>query len=404
MGKQELFFAKEPKIAKQEEIDSINEYYMSSDNLDSQMSPALAADKAEKEASELLIATKKYHQMLNKYKEIESEIRMNLARINDLNRDTISKIISRMDKDRHELHLATIAMAVKLGKNEQDVLVDLVRKDKTLAEYGLPEFSIFNGYDIIDNGYWYKPFIVDSGYVIEQGEYLPDRRDNGIANIERIMNYKLEGRNYEYKPMIPADSFMLAFSISALSALRLDSEIRIDKATKLAKELDGQYISKCDSCYHEGYIRFTGVIFKNNRFEEVVNYIKNSGNKFRFGQEFYSAEEKELLKKRWLEIKNYNNNKLKELADIIEKYKNALKNKTNDITINTRNIFEQMPEEYDNHPLYSLIFEINEQLNSQIFQELIYLKKTNKLDDKNTAILLEKLNNLSLEIENYFKS
>ena len=90
--------------------------------------------------------------------------------------------------------------------------------------------------------------------------------------------------------------------------------------------------------------------------------------------------------------------------NIIEKYKNALKNKTNDITINTRNIFEQMPEEYDNHPLYSLIFEINEQLNSQIFQELIYLKKTNKLDDKNTAILLEKLNNLSLEIENYFKS
>jgi len=71
MSKQELFFAKEPKITKQEEADSINEYCMTDDNLDSQLLRASAIIKTEKRADELLMATKEYHQMLNKYKEIE---------------------------------------------------------------------------------------------------------------------------------------------------------------------------------------------------------------------------------------------------------------------------------------------------------------------------------------------
>lgn len=202
----------------------------------------------------------------------------------------ITASVITIDQERHEIHLKLIELGKKFGKGKDDVLVDIIRKDGTLDEYELPEFSILTENDIIDTGDWHNPyyFNVDPDARRPSTEAAPDY-------------YKDEGER-----LIEPDKVMLVFAIVPIENYGGDEldpedyEERVGRAHALAKKVGGEVFESRDSGYHEAYAKILGVIIPKKDLEKVAAVIRNNPDQYRLGDEFYPDKVKsdvELLQK-----------------------------------------------------------------------------------------------------------
>lgn len=204
--------------------------------------------------------------------------------------EEIGTAIRVVDQERHETHLKLIELGRQLGKSKDDVLVDIIRKDGTLDEYGLPEFSILTEDDIIDTGDWHNPYYFNVD---------PDARRPSREAPDSY--YKKGGES-----LIKSDEVMFVFAIVPIKNYGEDAldpedyDERVKRAQALAEEVGGKIFEERDSGYHEAYAKILGVIVPKKGLEKVAATIRNNPNKYRIGNEFYSEQVKdglELLRK-----------------------------------------------------------------------------------------------------------
>lgn len=192
-----------------------------------------------------------------------------------------------LDRERHEMHLKLLEMGENLGKSKNDVLVDIVRQDRTLEEYGLPEFSILKEDDIVETGDWHNPYYFN----VDEEARLPSEGDE-------IKWARNDGKN-----AISKDKFMLVFAIVPIENYGeddldpIDYQVRVKRAEKLAEEIGGKFFEERDSGYHEGSAKILGVILPKKDLEKIAGTIRGNPEKFRLGEEFYSEAELAIMKK-----------------------------------------------------------------------------------------------------------
>lgn len=196
--------------------------------------------------------------------------------------EEVGTSIRVVDQERHETHLKLIELGKQLGKSKDEVLVDIIRKDGTLEEYGLPEFSILAENDIIYTDDWHDPyyFNVDTdalrpsteaigSYCKRQGESL--LKPNEVMLVFAIVPIKNDGEDELYPE---------------------DYDERVRRANALAEEIGGKIFEERDSDYHEADAKILGVIVPGKDLEKVAAVIRNNPSKYRIGNEFYSDKVK----------------------------------------------------------------------------------------------------------------
>lgn len=200
----------------------------------------------------------------------------------------ITAKIIELDKERHETHLQLLEMGSKLGKDKGDVLVDIIRQQRTLEEYGLPEFSMLTEEDIVETGDWHNPYYFN----VDEEARLPSEGD------------QIQWARDEGKSAFSKDKFMLVFAIVPIEHYGEDElepddyAVRLKRAEALAKQMGGKIFEERDSGYHEGSAKILGIIFPKKDLEKIAETIRNNPEKLRLGEEFYSNKELSLVKKR----------------------------------------------------------------------------------------------------------
>ena len=259
------------------------------------------------------VAELQYRGLLDEYREKFDEIKKVQRRL--LAGETqLGATLSILDADRHKLHLRLIEAAKKIGKDKEEVLVDIIRRERTLEEYGLPEFSILTSDDIVDTGDWHNRFVfnVDLKTRLPNAESLSEEKINervpfrASGQEEKLPNLGEEQEKPDYTDEPPTDTeVMLVFDIVPIEYddknWREDSVIRLRRAEALVKDMGGRIFDSEDSSYHEAYAHIVGVILPKKDLEKITAVIRNNPEKYRIGNEFYSEQEmQEIEKKRKL--------------------------------------------------------------------------------------------------------
>ena len=215
----------------------------------------------------------------------ESELKESLLVLSG--KKLMVKVIE-LDKDRHETHLQLLEMGHKLGKDQGDVLIDLIRQQRTLEEYGLPEFSILTEEDVLMGDDWHQSYYFN----VDTVACLPNEGDK----------IGWDGNENEDKSLLSKDQFMLVFSIVPIENYGEDElepddyAVRLKRAKAFAENMGGKIFEQRDSSYHEASAKILGVIFPKKDVEKIAGTIRDNPEKFRLGKEFYSSEELSLLK------------------------------------------------------------------------------------------------------------
>ena len=231
--------------------------------------------------------TKRYSGLLGSYHRASQKLKAIQRRYPVPGDPEVTAKITELDKDRHETHLKLLELGGKLDKDKGDVLVDIIRQQRTLEEYGLPEFSMLKEDDIVETGDWHNPYYFN----VDKDARLPSEGD------------QISWARNEGKSAISKDKFMLVFAIVPIEnygedVLEPDDyQVRVKRAEALAQQLGGKIFEEKDSSYHEGSAKILGVVFPKRDLEKIVGTIRNSPEKFRLGKEYYSKDEMALIKK-----------------------------------------------------------------------------------------------------------
>lgn len=239
--------------------------------------------------------SRRYDYFINSYHKVTQKMKALQRRYPIPNDPEINEQIVTLDKERHDIHLHLLEMGEKLGKDKSDVLVDLIREQRTLEEYQLPEFSILAENDIITKkNDPFQPY----EFNVDLQETLPCTNRNLLKTLSDNTP-ALYGES-----VIPKDKFMLVFAIVPVFKWEKrqeftpdDFEIRIKRAEKLANELGGEFFNELDTTHHGSAARIIGVIFPNKDLENIVAIIRSNPKKFRLGEEFYLKRELKQIKK-----------------------------------------------------------------------------------------------------------
>ncbi|MBI2637901.1 MAG: hypothetical protein HYW88_03290, partial [Candidatus Sungbacteria bacterium] len=232
--------------------------------------------------------TEEYFNLIGTYKE-------DFYKLKDLQRQIPQGVtdkesafaISEVDQKRHETHLKLIELGRKLGKDKDNVLVDIIRSEGTLEEYGLPEFSILTENDIIDTGDWHNPY----DFNVDTQTLRPNTE----------VKTKPKSFFSEGKSVIGADEAMMVFAIVPIENWGADElnpddyKERVRRAGALAKKVGGRLFEEWDSGYHEAYAKILGVIVQRKDLEKVATTVRNNPYEYRLGNEFYSDKAKDEL-------------------------------------------------------------------------------------------------------------
>jgi len=211
--------------------------------------------------------------------------------------------LQQLEKDRHEIHLQLLEKAKLLSKNDNDVLIDIIRQNRTLESYGLPEFSILTSEDIAFTGYWHELYMFN----VDARSRLPssaitERRKRDIKRSLKFYERRQtddEERVADRPRGIESDEVMLVFSIVPVSMYgRFEDEpddysVRVNRAENLAKELNTDVFEERDSDYHVAEAKVLGVCIRKTELERVVSLIRDNPERFRLGDQFYSAKDRE---------------------------------------------------------------------------------------------------------------
>lgn len=201
--------------------------------------------------------------------------------LHDVERGFIDKLeratqfeLEETDSQRHEVHLALQRVGSRLDKDESGVLVDIIRHQNSLEDYGVPELSILTA-DDVTAGDWHNPysFNVDGDTLrpspvrkrtIFKGEEPAFKKDE-VMLVYCIVPYKL-GDEPDPSPQLPPD---------------LDD--RLLKAATLAENVNGRFFDAVDSDYHEASARVIGVIMPKKELESVLGMVRDNPQKYRVG-------------------------------------------------------------------------------------------------------------------------
>lgn len=223
-----------------------------------------------------------YQQLVGTYHDYFQRIKNLSDRSGD---PRVSAQIDALEDKRHNTHLQLLEMGKQIGKDKNNVLVDIIREQKTLQEYDLPEFSILRENDILQKNDWYAPyeFNVDTESGLPGTYFNPNEKDQRGSSV------------------IPEDKCMIVFSIAPCSGddrekdAPVDFYIREKRAEALAERVRGEVFSASDSSYHAASASILGVIIPKKDLEKVAAIIRDNPREFRLGEQFYSDDEKKLI-------------------------------------------------------------------------------------------------------------
>jgi hypothetical protein len=204
--------------------------------------------------------------------------------------EDVSRKVVDADKKRHEIHLKLLKSGeTLLGKDKADVLVDIIRMERTLESYGLPEFSILKAGDVIATGDEHNPYYFN----VDGKERAPAK--DAFEGWKRGMG----------ESVIPDEKFMLVFAIVPIDHMKhgdpedrpADYDVRLGRAKALADEIGCEVFEESDSAYHDASAKILGVMIPNADLEKAAGVIRDNPTKYRLGEEFYSEEEKTKMRK-----------------------------------------------------------------------------------------------------------
>ena len=231
------------------------------------------------QSGELEKLYEEYRLILDLYNQLTQKMKAFQRRYPILGDQELIDKITEIDQERHLKHLRLLEIGKKLDKGKSDVLVDIVREGRTLEDYGLPEFSILTGEDVIMVNDDRKSF----EFNLDPKEPLPSNK--------RIII------DQEVKRLISKRKFILVFAIYHIgnksdNETKLDSsdyyETILNRAKDLAgelSELKAEFVNICDTDYHDAKVRIIGVRFKNEDFRKVFATILNNKERFRLTRE-----------------------------------------------------------------------------------------------------------------------
>lgn len=243
---------------------------------------------------------KKYQQTVNRIKAIQKRYPV------PGDPEVLTKI-ENLDKERHETHMQLLDVGKSLAKNEADVLIDIIRQNRTLQDYGLPEFSLFTSDDVVYTGYWHDlyEFNIDPKAKLPHPNVSKKWKEKGerraVENqrdLDDEAKERLEGR----PKGIASDECMLVFAIVPVAKYGEfedepdDYSVRIRRAEKLAQELGTTVFEERDSDYHNADAKVLGVVFPKTEFEKVCTLIRDNPEEYRLGTDFYSDTDKKELR------------------------------------------------------------------------------------------------------------
>lgn len=228
-------------------------------------------------------ALDEYSQLLKEYQELNRKHRALGKR---LGLEGTSEKIQALDVHRHDVHKNLIELARKLEKTKNDVLIDIIRGENSLAEYGLPEFSILKSSELtIYEGEVGKGH--RGHFNVDLGTQHPKER---TREEER---YGMATWVYE-KPgdFFGKDEILLVFCITPINIEGTqepsDYMERMKRAEALSKVVNGKFFKAEDSNYHDTSAEIVGVLIPKENIEHVASIIRDRPKKYRLGKEFYS--------------------------------------------------------------------------------------------------------------------
>jgi hypothetical protein len=224
----------------------------------------------------------KYHEKFSELKKLEAKKK----RIQGAPDEELDKLILFVDRERDDIHKELRESGTRLGKNEMDIMTDILRQEGSLAEYGLPEFFFLDSEDMLS-----PAFNIDLG-----------NRWHGEPGSLRAQKLGAEkngglGGNYELDPSAVVVPFVIKpkWSDSNYGGAYLgpeDSDIRTRRALELAKTAGLEIFADRDYQYfHDSKISIFGVVVPKNRIAEIAATIRDDPDKFRVGEDFYSEQE-----------------------------------------------------------------------------------------------------------------
>ncbi len=179
---------------------------------------------------------------IEKFNELKKIRRKNPGGLTD---PEIKAQMNFIDQERHQIHLQLIELGAKLGKNKTDVLMDIIKEECSLEEFGLPEFSIKT----------------------EENEINWDT--NALKQGEILLIFDITNCDEGGAPMYEEDH-----------------EERKKRAEALIKEMGGRLIEETEGAYHET-VYYLGITLPKENLEKVAAIIRDNPKKFRLGKEFY---------------------------------------------------------------------------------------------------------------------
>lgn len=196
--------------------------------------------------------------------------------------------IQETDKERHQTHLRLIDLARNLDKTKDDVLVDIIRWENSLKEFGLPEFSILKSSDIVDT----EGFHSAIQFNIDEDSGKPS---TPLPLDKPFDDYEFGKETYdgEAKRVLSESEILIVFSINPIEGYGdeevkpEDYEKREKRAEALAEEVEGEYFDNYQGGYHGTSAHIIGVVIPKTSLEKVAGVIRDNPKRFRLGREFY---------------------------------------------------------------------------------------------------------------------
>lgn len=240
----------------------------------------------EKEYKDIEALKKEYADLLAAYEAEFRELKkLDKQIIPGAGDEELARQIIFVDKERNKIHRKLKEVGAELGRKEVDVMADILREHGSLAEYGLPEFFVILGEDLSAEGFnLTKDLKRPKERFPEKGVTDPQLSEEFDWQSDIVIPFVVIPR-FQYNPY------------SSMPLAPKDIAIRELRAMALAKEAKLKTIDGADDRWHAANVEIFGVVVPANRIEEVAGIIRNSPEKFRVGEEFYSAEDKKKIDK-----------------------------------------------------------------------------------------------------------
>jgi len=223
---------------------------------------------------------------VEKRRELHEYRRRNEAVLSD---PEIFKESLLLDREVNHAHENLKDAGKIVGKNEYDIIVDILRQEGNLSEaFGLPEFCILTTNDV---------FLGNAGgeQFVPRGEKIPRRK---------LENIPLKTGTDEDNRFFTKDDALIVFEVVLYEGKGSyydewvihapDSYAREHRARALAEKLDVHtrwFADAEEEMFHAHRISLGGVTIKKKDIGLVAATIRENPKLYRLGKEFYTEEE-----------------------------------------------------------------------------------------------------------------